>query len=539
MTLPSSHGRSTLARVSRIAASRAIARFDPCSFSTFRFVSRSLHSDGDVSLRYALDDVHEFEERFRLPADAPGDQREAETLEGLLNLLHWVAGVSYYKAAVPPSISCETGDPPPAARALLDALYSEGLGEFAAVNGLAALPRPEFPTTGEPTATAPRDQDSSASRATVAWGRSTAPSDQSSSAGRATVARGRPTAPSDQSSSAGRAMVGRGRPGNATNAARQAKRLMVPVGGGKDSAVAIEIVRASGLDALLFSIGDPPPIAGTVRVAGMPRLLAIRAIDPHLLECNAAGALNGHVPVTAIVSCAALLTAALNGLDAVVLANERSASSPNTVWNGVEINHQFSKGARAERLLSAAAAEVPGAPSIFSILRPASELAIARAFARLPRYHQVFTSCNRVFRNDPARRSPSWCRDCDKCRFVFLILAPFMSPAELRDVFGADLLDDERQYPGFASLTATGAPKPFECIGEERESIAAIRMLAGDSRWRDHAVVRRLEAQVLPRFGPGDADASDPADPAALLALSDDHSVPAGLIRAVDAVLGA
>ena len=118
-----------------------------------------------------------------------------------------------------------------------------------------------------------------------------------------------------------------------------------------------------------------------------------------------AGALNGHVPITAIVSCAALLTAALNGFDAVAMANERSASAGNMMWDGVEVNHQFSKGLRAERLLRAALAEAAPDVGLFSVLRPASELAIARAFARMERYHPAFTSCNAIFRIDPALRA--------------------------------------------------------------------------------------------------------------------------------------
>ncbi len=451
--------------------------FVPSSVHAFRFVARSLDAAGNVSLRYALDDDFEFEERLTIPIGDAGTSADPDTIDGLLNLLHWVAGVSYFKAAAPPEISCETGAPAPAARALLQALYSEGLGEFSIVNRLRDLPRPRFPSgPAPPTSAGPV-----------------------------------PTPPTR----------------------RRLDHVLVPIGGGKDSAVALEIVRRTGVETTLFSIFDPPPIAGTVSVSGLRRLLATRSIDPRLLECNAAGALNGHVPVTAIVSCVALLSAALNGADGVAMANERSASSPNLVWQGIEVNHQFSKSARAERLLAAAAAELPGAPAIFSVLRPASELAIARAFARMTQYHPVFTSCNRVFRLDPASRSSTWCGDCDKCRFVFLILSPFIEPDAMQTIFGRALLEEDSQFEGFASLTATGAHKPFECVGEEQESLAAIRMLAVDPRWRQQHLVRRLTAEVLPRFN------ADDGDPHPLLALSDDHAVPPELIGAVDAILGA
>lgn len=446
--------------------------FDPRAFETFRFVAREIDEHGRITLRYALDGEVEFVEEFDLPEGTRVTTADRDRIDGLLSLLHWVAGVSYYKTAVPPAMRCESDAPPPATAAFLEALYSEGLGEFAFVNGLPALPRPTF--LPGPPAARPRINDP-----------------------------------------------------------RETARVLVPIGGGKDSIVALEAVRRSGRDLALFSVGNAAPIARTAEVAGLPRLVAYRRLDPGLGALNSAGALNGHVPVTAIVACAALLTAALHGFDAIAMANERSASSGNVVWDGIEVNHQFSKGLRAEHLLRSALAEVAPGLELFSVLRPASELAIARAFARLHRYHGAFTSCNAVFRLDPTLRTASWCCDCAKCRFVFLILAPFSDPAYLREVFGEDLLDDSRQFGGFALLTATGGNKPFECVGEEEESLAAIRMLASDPRWRDHNVVRRLVAEVLPQY-PASA-----GSPEATLELSDDHAIPAALLPDVRALLGA
>jgi hypothetical protein len=254
-----------------------------------------------------------------------------------------------------------------------------------------------------------------------------------------------------------------------------------------------------------------------------------------LKALNAAGALNGHVPITAIVSCIALLTAAVNGFDAVALANERSASQGNQMYDGVEVNHQFSKSARAEALLRSAVAEALPSVNLFSILRPASELAIGRAFARFPQYHAAFTSCNAIFRLDPALRAASWCCDCPKCRFVFLILAPFLSPQALHAIFGRALLDEPSQYDGFALLTATGGHKPFECVGEEEECLAAIELLADDPRWASetHVVLRQLVDDVLTVHG------RDPSRVRAALTLSDAHAVPDNVLDDVRAVLGA
>ena len=419
-------------------SSRSLPRtVDWTAFQTFRFTSREIDAEGRISLRYALDDAIEFVERFELPAGTRVSDEDRDRVEPMLALLHWIAGVSYYKTAVPRSVEC---DPvPPAVAALLEAIYSEGLGEFAFTNGLAALPEPKFPTT------------------------------------RAAAAKP---------------------PGG------RASRVLVPVGGGKDSAVAIELVRESGKEFSLFSVGDAGPIARTAAVAGVPHLVLRRQLDPQIGELNKAGALNGHIPITAIVSCVAILTASLHGFDAVAMANERSASAGNVSWNGIDVNHQFSKSVRAEGLLRAALEELGVDVDYFSILRPASELAIARAFSRLTEYHDAFSSCNTNFRLDGRAPSQRWCCDCPKCRFVFLVMAPFSEPAHLREIFGHDMLDDDSQFDGFALLTASGGLKPFECVGEEEESRAAMRMLAADPRWRDHRVVRRLTAEVLPASRP-------------------------------------
>lgn len=445
--------------------------FDPGAFESFRFLGRELDAAGRVRLDYALDGELHFSELIELPVPGPLGEAERERVAGLVALLHWVAGVSYFKTALPARISCESGLPGPATAALLEALYSEGLGELAFTNGLESLPRPRFPHEAAGPLPAP--------------------------------------------------------------APEQLARILVPVGGGKDSAVAIEVARRSGAEIGLFSIGDAPPIARTAAVAGLEHLIARRRLDPLLFELNRAGAVNGHVPITAIVTCVALLTAALGGFDAVAMANERSASAGNVSWDGIEVNHQFSKSLAVERLISAAVVETGVSVRQFSLLRPASELAIARAFAAMEPYHRAFTSCNAIFRIDPSLRSASWCCDCPKCRFVFLALAPFSAPEQLRAIFGADLLAEEDQFEGFALLAASGGHKPFECVGEEQESIAAMRLLTADERWREHPVVRRLAAEVLAGTPPG------LGAPETVLALSEDHDVPGQLLEALRAVLGA
>jgi len=442
--------------------------FDLSTIETFRFLSREIDPEGRVSLRYALDDQLEFVEQFELPPGTRVSEEDRERVAGILTLLHLIAGVSYYKTAVPPSVECE---PVPLGVAkLLEAVYSEGLGEFAFTNDLGALPRPAFPA---------RETD---------------------------VRKSQP---------------------------RKNERVLVPIGGGKDSAVALEIVRRSGRDVSLFSVGDAGPIARTATVTGVPHLVVRRKLDPTLQDLNRAGALNGHVPITAIVSCVAILTASLHKFDAVAMANERSASKGNVSWGGIDVNHQFSKSIRAERLMRTALGELGVGVDYFSVLRPASELAIAKAFAQLTAYHQAFSSCNTNFRLDGSVPSARWCCDCPKCRFVFLVMAPFSEPEHMREIFGRDMLEDETQFEGFALLAASGGIKPFECVGEEEESRVAMRMLANDPRWRDRRVVRRMAEELLPGFNPGDGSQD------AVLELADEHDVPTDLLPAARALLGA
>ncbi|GAB3154458.1 UDP-N-acetyl-alpha-D-muramoyl-L-alanyl-L-glutamat e epimerase [Micromonospora sonneratiae] len=406
----------------------------------FNFPSHSVDlATGEASFDYALTGPGgevRFTEviTFPLPASRPDDTTLA-TFGRVLELLHLVAGVSYYKAAAPRRLVL----PKPlgeAAVALVTAIYTKGLAEYAFRNDLPYVLElvPEVPA-GEVAIPAAYDNS--------------------------------------------------------------ARRPLSAVGGGKDSIVSLEALRAAGLDPVPFSVNPNRVIVAVNEASGLSPLAARRRIDPALFELNAAGARNGHIPVTAINSLIAVATSVLHGLGPVVMSNERSASDPNLVWNGHEINHQWSKGVEAEGLLRAALAGHAGLTEpYFSLLRQLSELHIARLFARHTRYDNVVTSCNAAFKlhNATAR----WCGNCPKCRFVFLALAPFMPRERLAGIFGADLLADPAQVPGYLELLGIDAHKPFECVGEVEESLVALGLLAEQEQWRDAPVVRALVAAVPP-----------------------------------------
>lgn len=443
--------------------------FVPASVRRFRFLGWRLEpSTGLIDLGYALDG-DELHERVELgtPIAGLGPSRTA-ALGRAVGLLHLIAGVSYYKTCFAPEISVEADPPAPDVAAFLHQLYTRGLAECRFVNDLRGREIPPFP----------------------------------SMAGAAPEA--------------GPAGLG--------------DRPLVPIGGGKDSIVTLEAVRGTGREPLLFSVGNAPAVVRTVQVAGLPHVSVTRALDPRLLELNRRGAINGHVPVTAVVSCLAVIAALVHGAGAVVMADERSASVGSLTWDGIEVNHQYSKSWDFERRFAAVVARHVAADlAYFSLLRPWSELAIARRFAALPAYHRAFVSCNRAFLLDRDRRTPSWCGDCPKCRFVALALAPFLDRDRIVSIMGSDLLGDPAQLPGFAALLGIEADKPLECVGEVEESRVAMRLLTASAGWRDAAVVRALGAD--PRVAGLSQATVD-----AVLAPSPEHALPAAYREFADAL---
>jgi UDP-N-acetyl-alpha-D-muramoyl-L-alanyl-L-glutamate epimerase len=453
---------------------------DPRIAGSFRFV-RCEYAQGEARLVYAFDDGPELIERIGFPhaPDLPVERQPA--FDAALNLLHLIAGISYYKAGVPADIRIESAPIDRDTAGFLDSLYVHGLGEFAYTNKLDLRGKIRFSSHARHPGESRDDVE-----------------------GRVAV-------------SADRGLV-IGLP----------RSTLVPIGGGKDSLVSVEILKATGENATAVWIGNSALIESCAQRTGLPMLNISRAISPVLFDYNRAGALNGHIPVTAINSAILVVAAILYGHDAIAFSNERSASSATLEYDGVPINHQWSKGWAFERgfrelIHSRVAADL----DYYSLLRPLSELAVAARFAKNNRYDDVFSSCNRNFRILGPKPSDRWCGQCPKCHFVFLALAPFMPKPRLLGIFGRNLLDDPAQIPGFDALIEYQDHKPFECVGEGRESRAAMAALAARAEWREDAIVERFAHEILPLL--------DPAGPAIgpLLALEGEHHVPARLLAEV------
>ncbi len=426
---------------------------EKATFDTFRIVSFDFDAARNVaSFNYAFDDAHRFQEVVEF-GGSPVGSRTGPGIESALRLVHLAAGVSYYKAAAPRRIVVETGPLSPGEAGLVRDLYDKGLREFAVSNGLEVPLRFELEPAPEP----------------------------GSGPGAVAFAEG------PRSATAA---------GEGNDAPEEG--IAVPVGGGKDSIVLIEALKAASplpeLATWLVAVNPRPAMLRTADNAGLPLASVKRTLSPLLLELNSAWALNGHVPVTAIVSLIVVAAGYVYGYDTTLMALERSADEATTFVGEVPVNHQWSKSTECELGLRSVMHEsVSRAIEYSSPLRLCGEIEIARWFADLPSYHAGFRSCNQAYRS--GTQFDAWCGRCPKCRFVFLTLAPFLEPDRLAAIFGENLLENLEQVEGFRDLFATGR-KPYECVGEQRESLLAFLLLLEHPKWRDASVVVALRPEL-------------------------------------------
>ncbi len=248
---------------------------------------------------------------------------------------------------------------------------------------------------------------------------------------------------------------------------------IVPVGGGKDSVVTLELLK-NARQVSPMVINSRKATTECIEISGFAPQDCIeiyRTIDPLLLELNAQGFLNGHTPFSALLAFVSLLAGALARKRNIALSNEASANETTVI--GQNINHQYSKSFAFEKdFREYVAAYISPAFNYFSFLRPLHEIQIAFLFSEFSKYFGAFKSCNAGSKND------IWCCNCAKCLFTFIILSPFISLEKLVNIFGENLLDKPSLLPIFNQLTGVDDVKPFECIGTVEEVNIALSMSA-------------------------------------------------------------
>ncbi len=392
---------------------------------------------GILSLFYEATDshntIHSFTERIIFP-NTPFvlSKEQAHVLERICFLTHIAFGISYYKAFCAEKLVIESGCLTPEEATFFNQFYLSGLGEFAIRNNLNLQGKINFPANNTETLKFP--------------------------------------------------------------SLSLRNRYLVPIGGGKDSAVAMSILQQIGCECTAISAGNPRPITESAIVSKAPHIVFKRIIDSHLIELNQSGTVyNGHVPITGMLAFLLWICGIIYDYKYVALACERSANSGNMMQGDLAINHQYSKSLSFEQDFGQLTHRITPNFHYFSLLRPLSEFHIARLFATLcSDYFPVFTSCNKAFKLDETKRLNRWCGNCDKCRFVFLILAPFMPKETLVQIVGNNPLDDKDQLEGYSELLGFSGHKPFECVGEFDESRAAMTLLLKQSEWLNDYVIQTL-----------------------------------------------
>jgi hypothetical protein len=399
---------------------------------------------GEVACRYSTGG-HTFTERFVFGPQ--GDWSEP-AVDAAARILFLLAGVSYYKTTAARVIDLGTTTTTAAERAFLTTYHVNGLAEFAYKNGIdlrdLRIEGPETTATERP------------------------------------------------------------------EYIPLPSRPLIPFGGGIDSIVTVATMKQQVTDVKLCVVHPPgqrfAAIEDAASVTGLPVVRITRQIDPLLRRADELGFLNGHVPITAIITAATVVKAVLDRRDAVVLSNEWSASVPTLVHEGVPVNHQWSKGIEFEEDFARLVAHALGSHiSIFSYLRSRSELWVAMQFSHLEQFHRTFRSCNRAFHQQGADRLSEWCGTCDKCCFIDLILSPFMPAAELRQIFGGrePLENAELEDTFFNLLGLDPDTKPFECVGDAGECRAAFAHMALRPDRHENPMAERLLSDVYDVSPPG------------------------------------
>jgi len=412
-------------------------------YDTFHFSGYSWnHHAGKISLRYALDNDIRFEETLLLP-EPISDQRLKERewqIERLLRALHIIGGISYYKTYLPKTIVFDEDSSLTKKDAVFwESVYENGLGEFFYSNQIDFRGLIHFPKGKEEK-----------------------------------------------------------KPKRVTKS-EQGKRILVPIGGGKDSIVTAELLKKAGMQPTLFRMNENEKITELAHHLGLPLLNVKRQLDPRLFQLNAKGALNGHVPVTAYVSILSCLLAELYDFDSVAMSNEQSASIGNIEYLGKEVNHQWSKSLKFEKMFRTFLKEsVETNIEYLSVLRPLSELKIVEMYSEFPQYFQVATSCNKNWKIDDEEERPMWCGQCPKCAFVFACMAAFVDKETLEKTFGSNFFEHDSLLDLYRELLGVKNFKPFECVGTPEETCAAFLFAKKRGDFDDTLVMKMFEEEVLP-----------------------------------------
>lgn len=260
------------------------------------------------------------------------------------------------------------------------------------------------------------------------------------------------------------------------------RRVLVPLGGGKDSSVLIELLREAGAEVFgcyfeeyLGELGALAPLAGYAKVAtpdGVHLASQELVSEPALREASGDPEILEYTLYPSLYALTGVLFSLMHGYRYIAVGNERSANFGNAVHGGFPVNHQYEKSFAFESAFHAYCRRYL-APEIhyFSGLMHLWEIQIVERFARHPKYFPVLLSCNKPV-------AQSWCRRCPKCAVTYLLLSAFVDPAEVQAIFGEELFARAELEPAFQAILGVVGDKPLECVCTPEEAVLAARRAA-------------------------------------------------------------
>jgi hypothetical protein len=280
------------------------------------------------------------------------------------------------------------------------------------------------------------------------------------------------------------------------------------VGGGKDSAVTLEILKKTKKEISPFSLNPTEAAQKVIKIAGYKNPIIVRRkIDGKLLKLNKKGFLNGHTPFSAYLAFLSVLIAAIFSQRYIAFSNERSSNEGNIKYLGKIINHQWSKSFDFEKKFRKYSKKyLAKNVEYFSFLRPLYEIQIAKLFSKFSKYFLAFLSCNEAYKTDSGTKKPTkkWCCNCSKCLFIFAILYPFVDEKKLIKIFGKNLFKNKTLLPIMQELIGERKFKPFECVGTKKESLVAFYLSWKKYKNRTRVilppVLKYFEKKILPRY---------------------------------------
>jgi hypothetical protein len=279
------------------------------------------------------------------------------------------------------------------------------------------------------------------------------------------------------------------------------KGILIPIGGGKDSAVTLELMKKFKKDVDVFSLNPVANVKEMFKVSGYKRMIVVeRKIEEKLLLLNRKGYLNGHTPFVAYLSFLTVLVSVLFNKKFVVFSNEDSSNEGNVKWKGYEINHQYSKTYDFEKKFREyCSLYLVNGLEYFSVLRLLYEIQIARIFSYMKDYFPVFLSCNEAQKtySGTKKKTGKWCGSCSKCLFVYMILYPFVGKEELLSIFGSDLFEKKELLPILKELIGEKEVKPFECVGTRKEALVALYL--SYKKGENSYLLKYFEKNILPK----------------------------------------